>query len=609
MSQRPYMSPEEVRRRNAARQARIKARKRKNRIALIRLLLIVAVLIGACIFLFSFFINGVYRRVHLEAGDVTVEPADFQKNPSLSLSFAKGYDASTVNTHVPGEYDLKLKSGLFTYGVTVIVKDTVAPVAEPVSRMLQSGARVEPMELVQHIQDATAVTASFSKEPDFSGLGRREAQILLTDLGGNTTLITSELFMIPTRDSLFLEVDSPAPKEEDFFLPDYHASAEGQSRIELLTDLSAIPMDTPGAYEVKFRQGSYEFSSTVYVMDYEPPVFTVQDVTLFSPTSIDIQAFIVSVTDRTPVTFTFVNEPDLTKFGEQEVVIRGTDTSGNSTEKTATLLITDDTEPPQLFGVFDFKAYKGSPISYLANVTATDNSGKVEIKVNADGVDPSVEGTYPVVYTAIDSAGNQTVATCTVTIIPRLFKEEDIKELAQEVIREQLSDDMTDYEKLEALYYWIRWNVHYVEMDIKDDYLEAAYYGLKEHRGDCFVFFATAKVLLTEAGFKNKDIDTLPLRDVHYWNLVDLGDGWMHFDTVPREDGVAVFLYIDDETLQKYSERHQNSHIYDKSRFPDIVFHQEHYPEGWVDYTEELFPEGEDYDPSSSESSEQETGE
>ena len=47
------------------------------------------------------------------------------------------------------------------------------------------------------------------------------------------------------------------------------------------------------------------------------------------------------------------------------------------------------------------------------------------------------------------------------------------------------------------------------------------------------IYASTAKELLTRAGIKNMDIVKAAVNPSHYWNLVDVGDGWQHFDSTP----------------------------------------------------------------------------
>ena len=67
----------------------------------------------------------------------------------------------------------------------------------------------------------------------------------------------------------------------------------------------------------------------------------------------------------------------------------------------------------------------------------------------------------------------------------------------------------------------------------------------------------------------NMDIEKIPAKTVHYWNLVDIGDGWYHFDTTPRKDRPEIFMWTD-EVLMEYSAKHNKSHNYDKSKYPEI---------------------------------------
>ena len=80
----------------------------------------------------------------------------------------------------------------------------------------------------------------------------------------------------------------------------------------------------------------------------------------------------------------------------------------------------------------------------------------------------------------------------------------------------------------------------------------------------------SAKELLTRAGIPNEDIQKIPRSHHHFWNLVDVGTGWLHFDTTPRvSDHPNIFLWTDEE-LMEYSGRHYGSHNYDRSLYPEV---------------------------------------
>lgn len=65
------------------------------------------------------------------------------------------------------------------------------------------------------------------------------------------------------------------------------------------------------------------------------------------------------------------------------------------------------------------------------------------------------------------------------------------------------------------------------------------------------------------------DIAKIPAKTLHYWNLVDLGEGWFHFDTTPRTDHPTIFMWTDAQMMD-YSVRHNNSHNYDHDSYPAV---------------------------------------
>ena len=160
---------------------------------------------------------------------------------------------------------------------------------------------------------------------------------------------------------------------------------------------------------------------------------------------------------------------------------------------------------------------------------------------------PDQAGTYAVRYSATDRAGNTAQAETTITIKekPENYVEPDeVYALADEVLAQITTEDMTLKEKARAIYDWTRENVGYIDSSEKDSWTNGAYQGFTEGQGDCFVFFATSKALLTRAEIPNIDVvksDTS--HSSHYWSLINCGDGWYHFDTTPRYGG-GCFFYL-----------------------------------------------------------------
>ena len=203
----------------------------------------------------------------------------------------------------------------------------------------------------------------------------------------------------------------------------------------------------------------------------------------------------------------------------------------------------------------------------------TDNCpADVTIKVDASGVDLKTEGKYPVVYTATDLAGNSSEITLTITVKVYRADEEELNQKIDAIFEKIFKPDMTNRQRCQAIYDYIRMHVGYTSYSEKGDYIKAAMEGLNKGKGDCYVFFALSKAMLDRAGFPNLDIERIRVGDsMHFWNLVDIGDGhgWYHFDTTPRVDGPYIFLW-NDEKMWEYSDSHKGSHNYDKSLYPEI---------------------------------------
>ena len=141
--------------------------------------------------------------------------------------------------------------------------------------------------------------------------------------------------------------------------------------------------------------------------------------------------------------------------------------------------------------------------------------------------------------------------------------------MADNVLAQIITPEMTQLEIVQAIYNYNTRHIGYINHSDKGDWIQAAWEGLAKGKGDCYVYACTAKLLLTRAGITNMDIAKIPARTSHYWNLVDIGDGWYHFDTTPRKDHPTIFMWTD-EQMMAYSNRHGKSHNYDPELYPEI---------------------------------------
>lgn len=501
----------------------------------------------------------VYKECFVEAGvEVTVQ--DFLKN---SDEYAVFVDASdTIDTAHPGEYHLKIKTGYFTHTSTLYITDSIAPEGKPVKVELELGEECEAKEFVTDIQDATEVEVAYVTEPDFTKTGKQNVEIILTDLGGNQTLISSELFISQVVSELTVEAGSESPKITDFVI-------EGEEA-EFISDIQSYDYATPSDEIVALRVDGMVYNVVMHIVDTTPPKVEVQDIERYKLLPRKAEDFIVSIDDVTEVKVKFVKEPDVELVGEQMVEISVTDAGENEVIKEAKLTLNEDTEAPVITGVTDLNVTIGNSISYKKNVTVTDNCSEgLSFMVDNSAVNLNEEGTYPIKYIAKDFAGNETIVSANVIVRPRTYTESEVYALADAVLERIITPDMTPREKVQAIYNYNVSHISYISHSEKGNWLRAAYEGLVDGKGDCYVYASTAKVLLTRAGIVNMDIVKIPAKTNHYWNLVDLGEGWYHFDTTPRKDHPTIFLWTDAQ-LMDYSAKHNGSHNYDSSLYPAI---------------------------------------
>lgn len=518
----------------------------------------VVVIVGICCFLIWEYSN-VYKECYVEAG-VEVSPKDFFKVSNGEITF--GNTGETPDTSVPGEYRVVLKKGWFTHHSVLYVTDSIAPTAEAVNLILGYGDECEATDFVAGIADATEVEVTYKELPDFGKIGQQDVLVVLKDLGGNETVLECLLTVAPVYDEVLVEAGSEAPSVEAFVMEGIVA--------ELGTDLTECDYTVPAQIEVEIKVEEQSFYSTMNIVDTVAPKVETQDIQGFFNVPYKAEEFVASVEDVTQTTAKYVTEPDVSKEGEQTVEICVVDAGGNEVVKSAKLTVSQDTQAPEIKGVEDLYVFIGDSVSYKKRVKAIDNcSHGLELEVDNQGVNLSVEGTYPITYTAKDFAGNETTASCNVIVKKQEYSEDEVNALADKVLAKILKEEMSPYEKLDAIYKYTRGNIGYISHSEKGNWVRAAYEGLVDRQGDCYVYACTAKVLLTRAGITNMDIEKIPAKTRHYWNLVDVGEGWYHFDTTPRKDK-SVFFMMTDEELMNYSRTHNDSHNYDHSIYPEV---------------------------------------
>lgn len=475
---------------------------------------------------------------------------------------AKMLPTEDMMRHV-GTYlvEFLLKNGQ-TVTSALIVTDTVPPTGDSTSLWICPGDPIVPEALVSNPHDETDLTFSLLNEPDESTPHVQKVTVRMTDEGGNTTDVESDL-VISRIEPIALEASSEPITPETLSADETVALAE-----------TFVP-DTVGIYTVPVTvDGAEDFVLVTVVDTTAPTVEPRPDAALYTlhPVSPDA-AF--SAQDYSPVQMTWITEPDWDEPGEQTVFVRAEDASGNAVEMQGTVVLSEDTEPPELYGVVDRTAYVGEPIAYLAEVYAEDAvDGRTKVTVDSK-VETEKAGTYEVTFTTVDVTGNTASATCKYKLVAATVSEEDVRALAQDVLKEITTDDMVTAEKLRAVFDYTRGHVHYVGDSDKKDWRKEAVRGFKTGRGDCFTFYSVSRALLDELGIEYMSVTRLGGRTRHYWTIVNIGTGWYHFDTTlaPRHKH-KCFMWTNEQCKVKpYFWR------YEQAKYPDIATERFDYDE------------------------------
>ncbi len=505
-----------------------------------------------------------YSSITVEAGS-KVTAQDFQKGEVESISF--GADSPAFDTSVVGRYVLRVTADGFTRNCVLNVEDTIAPTAEPVSRNISVGQTLTATDFVENIVDVSPVTVSFDGRPDFGGYGYQEVTLILEDAAGNQSHVTSELYVLKVNleENYIWDAKDGQPMPEWFLIKEGAAEYTGGG-------LQFVRFDKVGVYPVFLEADGYPCEVKLEIVDTTAPVITVKEAEGYLNHSFEAEQFIDTSKDETQLTYSYKIEPDWTLEGVQDVIVVATDSAGNKTEAMAVMNLMPDTEAPVIMGTGNISVCIGETVSYRTGVSAYDAcDGEVKVEIDNSAVDLTTLGTYHVIYTATDAAGNVATSDIKLTVMPE--RNEDISmeamyALADKVLAEIITEDMTDYEKAEAIYNWTRFKISFISDSQKENWVESAYDGFTYRKGDCYTYACVAKALLTRVGIANIDIWRNSTTSSHYWNLVDTGEGWYHFDATPRTDKTIIFMWS--ETQLVSDEAVRRSHIYDHSLFPTV---------------------------------------
>ncbi|MCI8388768.1 MAG: HYR domain-containing protein [Clostridiales bacterium] len=486
---------------------------------------------------------------------------------SLSKRF-RDYDNITIenlDTSACAAYRASANDGDSEQLFELTIADTTAPKADARSWDILLGDKLELDSFADNIIDASDVTISCMNAPDYEKIGEQTLSLTLTDNYENSSELCALLRIHNIAPELTIEAGF-----SQYELANLIFANAGNELPRPSLDVRAESL-VLGTNELTLKGEFNDILVKLTVVDTKAPVIALRDITTEAGILPSPSSFVLSCSDATAVSYRYETEPSVKAAGEFNVTIIATDAAGNQTRETATLNVFKDTAPPIIYGTKNITAYEGDTISYRAGVYAEDAvDGRVTVYVDSSKVKTSTAGSYTVTYTATDSSGNRAKTTVTVTI--KKVTQSTIDSLADGILSQIITNNMTEREKAKAIYDWCRGNIKYstVTSYLMGNYLKGAYSGFKLHYGNCYIYYAVAHSLLTRAGITNQMIQRNSTKDPHYWNLVNIDGSWYHFDTCPQpapyNDG--CFLLTDSEVAEYSKNKNSGYYSFNASKYP-----------------------------------------
>ena len=444
--------------------------------------------------------------------------------------------ADQVDLTKAGQQKLTFRQNGKEETVTLTILDTVAPVVEFRDLTLSPGAVPQPEDFVVSVRDHAQVTVEITEMTELpESFGIASAKVTVTDASGNAVTGLCSVHYAWLRDEVILELGDTLEIGDLLLRPEDAALFTDQAAVDRINDSGL------GTYLITGTHAGMSCQCVVTVRDTQGPEVEVKPFVLELGKIASAEDFVVSAQDRSgAVTCTLAAEPDYEKLGIQNVIVEVRDASGNVTSVETTLEIREDMTPPVFQGVGDMRVEIGSRPDYAANVAAVDNKdGYVEFTYQAILENTDRSGSYYVIYTATDAAGNKATAQ------RRIIVDHDQSDIDALVAKyaDQLSSDPVE------IMNWCYQNiVYYSEWGDGDP----VWYGFTKWRGNCYVHAYCLQAILNHKGYETQIVWTT--EKTHYWVLVNIGgEGdeavWRHIDSTPGNMHLGYGLMDDQQRL------------------------------------------------------------
>ena len=467
-------------------------------------------------------------------------------------------ELDTVDWSKPGSTPITLRHGILEKTVTLTILDTTAPKVTFIDSLTKNVDHVlKPEDFIQKAEDLSEITVTFLERPNTSGYESRKVTVVVTDAYGNSTQKECSFSVSWVNPEVTLELGQELTQKQ--ILMDYDKDKDLLDQAQI----DAVNASGVGRYEVKSTFNGVTRVCTVTVVDTTGPVVTLKPVKVYEGDEIKVEDLVETAEDLSgTVTLRLKAPVNTEKAGEQTAVVEAVDPYGNVTRMEAKVEVIADTEAPVINFSGDLTVGKNTSPNYLKNVSAYDtHDGVCEVTCDSSAVDLSQPGTYKVVYTAKDAAGNVATKKRNVVVKP---DQTDTAALVAKIAATLSNDVLEIRNYVREITYTHNWG--------GDD---PAWFGFTKGHGNCYVHAMCLKELLEYKGYETQLIwvkgskpgseETEYGWPPHYWLIVKIDGQWKHLDGTP---GPTHTVYDEPMNDQQRLESLKLNRVWDFDQWP-----------------------------------------
>ena len=219
--------------------------------------------------------------------------------------------------------------------------------------------------------------------------------------------------------------------------------------------------------------------------------------------------------------------------------------------------------------------YLGESPTFKKYVTVSDDKDdEPRLAINSSKVNINQEGSYTVLYQAMDASGNKSnVFSLTYVVKSKEYSEDKLMDMIAVKVKEiGITDGMSKQKKVEKIFDYVHNLFRYADdsnipnidrSKWKSDWIEEAVRTINDETGDCYSYYSLSKAFFEYYDIENIGIMRSPnstLEGTHYWSIVNIGengtDKWYYYDATRLAgsfgDGSNSACLITQETLNTH---------------------------------------------------------